>query len=57
MDCAKHTLPTGEVEMLGPGKVLIEDKQKVGIVNEEEMTDEAESLIKEARERCVGDIS
>lgn len=53
-------LPTGEVETLGPGKVFIFDKQKVGkatgIVNEEEMVDEAEKLIKEARERCVRDI-
>jgi hypothetical protein len=34
------TFPTGETEVLGPGKM-------------EEMADE---LIKEARERCVGDI-
>jgi hypothetical protein len=59
VECAKHTLPTGEVETLGPGKVLIFDKQKVGTVtslhsNEEEMggnLDEAERIIKEARER------
>ena len=60
MECVKHTLPTGEVEMLGPGEVLIFDKQKVGIVtslhsNEEleEMgatLNEAERLIKEAHD-------
>lgn len=32
VECVKTTLPTGEVEMLGPGKVLIEDKQKVGTI-------------------------
>ena len=40
VDCAKHTLSTGEVEVLGPGTM-------------EEMANE---VIKEARERCVGDI-
>ena len=65
VECAKHTLPTGEVEGLGPGKVLIFDKQKVGTVtgtslhsNEEleEMgvnLNEAERLIKEARDRTI----
>ena len=40
------TMPTGEVEILGPGKVLIEDKQKVEIVT-------AEKLIKEAKEKKI----
>ena len=43
VECAKHTLPTGEVEILGPGTIIFE----------EEMADE---VIKEARERRVGDI-
>lgn len=50
-------LPTGEVDVLGPGKVFIFDKQKVGtvtgVVSEEEMVDEAERLIKEAHNRTV----
>ena len=58
VNCVKHTLPTGEVEMLGPGEVFIFDKQKIGtvigIVNEEEMVSEAERLIKEAHNRTVG---
>ena len=57
VDCAKATLPTGEVETLGPGKVYVFGPPKTGtvtgIVSEEEMLDEA---IKEARERCVRDI-
>ena len=56
VECVKTILPTGEVETLGPGKVFIFDKQKVGtvtgIVSEEEMIDEAERLIKEARKRA-----
>lgn len=57
------TLSTGEVETLGPGKVLIFDKQKVGTVTGtvgyeqlEEMgatLDEAERLLKEARDRTI----
>ena len=58
--CAEHTLPTGEVETLGSGKVYVFGSPKTGavtgIVSEEEMLDEAEKLIKEARERCVRDI-
>lgn len=49
------TLPTGEVEELGPGKVYVFGGPKVGtitgIVSEEEMTDEAERLIKEAHNK------
>ena len=55
--CVKHILPTGEVEMLGPGEIFVFDKEKVGkvtgIVNEEEMVSEAERLIKEARDRTI----
>lgn len=55
--CVKHTLPTGEVEMLGPGEIFVFDKEKVGkitgIVNEEEMVSEAERLLKEARDRTI----
>ena len=55
--CVKHTLSTGEVEMLGPGETFVFDKEKVGkvtgIVNEEEMVSEAERLIKEARDRTI----
>ena len=51
------TLPTGEVEELGPGKVYFFDKQKVGVVtgtvSGEEMIDEAERLLKEARDRTI----
>lgn len=36
VECAKHTLPTGEVEELGPGELFIFDKQKVGIVKGKE---------------------
>ena len=52
-------LPTGEVEVLGPGKVLF-DKQRVGTVTgtsllcNEELgadLDEAEKLLKEAKEK------
>jgi hypothetical protein len=32
VECVKHTLPTGEVEMLGPDELFIFDKQKVGKV-------------------------
>ena len=60
VECVKTTLSTGEVETLGPGKVLIEDKQKVGTVtgtsllrNELEELDEAERLIKEARDKKI----
>lgn len=53
MDCAKHTLPTGEVETLGPGKVYFFGGPKTGIVSEEEMVDEAERLLKEARDRTI----
>ncbi len=63
VECVKLTLPTGEVEELGPGKVFIFDKQKVGTVTGtvgyeelEEMganLDEAEKLIKEAKEKKV----
>ena len=65
VEYVKHTLPTGEVETLGPGKVYIFGGPKTGVVtgtsllcNEEleEMgatLDEAERLIKEARDRTV----
>lgn len=65
VNCAKHTLSTGEVETLGPGKVYVFGSPKVGTItgtsllcNEEleEMgatLDEAERLIKEARDRTV----
>ena len=65
VECIKHTLPEGNVEILGPGEVFIFDKQKVGTVtgtslhsNEEleEMgatLDEAERLLKEARDRTI----
>lgn len=56
-------LPTGEVEVLGPGRVCIFDKQKVGTAigtvgyeQLEEMganLDEAEKLLKEAKEKQV----
>ena len=32
VNCVKHTLPTGEVETLGPGEIFVFDKQKVGKV-------------------------
>lgn len=55
--CAEHTLPTGEVEVLGPGKVYFFGGPKTGtitgVVSEEEMVDEAERLIKEAHNRTV----
>lgn len=57
------TLPTGEVEILGPGKVYVFGGPKVGTVTGtvgyeqlEEMgatLDEAERLIKEAHDRAV----
>ena len=63
VDCAKHTLPTGEVEVLGPGKVYFFGGPKTGIVTGtvgyeqlEEMgatLDEAERLLKEARDRTI----
>ena len=57
VECVKTILPTGEVEMLGPGEIFVFDKEKVGkvtgIVNEEEMVSEAERLIKEARDRTI----
>ena len=47
----KVTLPTGEVEVLGSN---ILDKQKTGTVtSRNEELDEAERLIKEARDRIV----
>lgn len=56
------TLPTGEVEVLGPGTIIF-DKQKVGTVTGtvgyeelEEMganLDEVEKLIKEAKEKKI----
>ena len=57
VECVKTTLPTGEVETLGPGKVYVFGGPKVGtvteMVNEEETIGEAEKLIKEARDRAV----
>ena len=63
VDCAKHTLPTGEVDVLGPGKVYFFGGPKTGIVTGtvgyeqlEEMgatLDEAERLLKEARDRTI----
>lgn len=63
VECVKTVLPTGEVETLGPGKVYIFGGPKVGTVTGtvgyeqlEEMganLDEAERLIKEARDRTV----
>ena len=63
VECVKHTLPTGEVETLGPGEVYIFDRQKAGTFTSavgyeqlEEMgatLNEAERLIKEARDRTV----
>lgn len=51
------TLPTGEVETLGPGKVYFFGGPKTGtitgVVSEEEMVDEAERLLKEARDRTI----
>lgn len=50
-------LPTGEVDVLGPGKVYFFGGPKTGtitgVVSEEEMTDEAERLLKEARDRTI----
>lgn len=57
VECVKHTLPDGKVETLGPGEILIFDKQKVGtitgVVGEEEMISEAERILKEARDRTI----
>ena len=63
VDCVKVTLPTGEVETLGPGKVYIFGGPKTGIVTGtvgyeelEEMganLDEAEKLIKDAKEKKI----
>lgn len=57
VECVKHTLPTGEVEELGPGEIYVFDKAKVGtvtgVVGEEETINEAERLLKEARDRTV----
>lgn len=57
VDCVEHTLPTGEVEELGPGKVYVFGGSKVGtvtgVVSEEEMIDEAERLIKKAHNRTI----
>ena len=61
--CAEYTLPTGEVETLGPGKVYVFGGPKVGTVTGtvgyeqlEEMgvtLNEAERLIKEAHDRAI----
>ena len=63
VEYAKHTLPTGEVEALEPGKLYVFGETKVGTVTGtvgyeqlDEMganLDEAERLIKEARDRVV----
>ena len=63
VECVKTVLSTGEIETLGPGKVYIFGGPKVGTVTGtvgyeqlEEMgvnLDEAERLIKEARDRTV----
>lgn len=63
VECVKTVLSTGEVETLGPGKVYIFGGPKVGTVTGtvgyeqlEEMganLDEAERLIKEARDRTI----
>lgn len=57
VECVKHTLPTGEVETLGPGEIFVFDKAKVGtvtgVVGEEETINEAERLLKEARDRTI----
>ena len=63
VEYAKTTLPTGEMDVLGPGKVYIFGGPKTGIVTGtvgyeqlEEMganLDEAERLLKEARDRTV----
>lgn len=55
--CAEHTLPDGKVETLGPGEIYVFDKSKVGtvtgVVGEEEIINEAERLLKEARDRTI----
>ena len=63
VEYAKHTLPTGEVETFKPGKLYVFGETKIGTVTGtvgyeqlEEMganLDEAERLIKEARDRVV----
>lgn len=59
VECVKTILPTGEEQMLGPGKVYIFGGPKVGTIGYEELEemganlDEAERLIKEARDRTV----
>lgn len=63
VECVKQTLPTGEVETLGPGKVYIFGGPKVGTItgtvgyeNLEEMgtnLNEVEKLIKEAKEKKI----
>lgn len=54
----RRSLGTGEVETLGPGKMFVFDKQKVGTVtgtslHRNEELDVAEKLIKEAKEKKV----
>lgn len=63
VEYAKTTLPTGEIDILGPGKVYIFGGPKVGTVTGtvgyeqlEEMgatLDEAERLIKEASDKKI----
>jgi hypothetical protein len=61
VEYAKTTLPTGEIDILGPGKIYVFGGPKTGTVtgtsllcNEElEEIDEAERLIKEAHNRTV----
>ena len=57
VECAKHTLPDGKVETLGPGEIYVFDKAKMGtvtgVVGEEETISEAERLLKEARDRTI----
>lgn len=63
VECVKTILPTGEEQMLGSGKVYIFDGPKIGTITGtvgyeqlEEMganLDEAEKLIKEAREKKI----
>ena len=51
VECVKHTLPTGEIETLGPGEIYVFGKEKVGKVVG--TVNEAERLIQEARDRTV----
>ena len=57
VECAKHTLPDGKVETLGPGEIYVFDKAKVGtvigVVSREETLSEAERILKEANNRTV----